>query len=173
MVGVESEAADDTLFEVSGLEEDAALEIMGDCELMEAALLLEETVPGELVIVGEAGAVESGVEDNIMLELLIAEEDVAAVDVLPDSELVGVDETLLEEEDIWEEEVETLRLLDPKIVGVALLGEIAAEEEDSGLGILLEDELQVDDAVLLDRLDSDMVVVAEVTYVVGFEVTED
>lgn len=173
MVGVESEAADDTLFEVSGLEEDAELEMpMGDCELVEAALLLEETVPGELVIVEEAGAVESGVEDNTMLELLIAEEDVAGIDVLSDSEPMGVDETLLEEV-IWEEEVETLRLLESKIVGVALLGEMVAEEEDPGLGILLEDELQVDDAVLLDGMDSEMVVVAEVTYVVGFEETED
>jgi hypothetical protein len=173
MVGMESEAADDTLFEVSGLEEDAELEMpMGDCELVEAALLLEETVPGELVIVEEAGAVESGVVDNTMLELLIAEEDVAAIDVLPENEPTGVDDTMLEGV-IWEEEVETLRLLDPKIVGVALLGEIVAEEEDSGLGILLEDELQVDAAVLLDDMDSDMVVVAEVTYVVGFEVTED
>jgi hypothetical protein len=153
------------------LEDDAALETpMRDCELVEAALLLEETVPGELVIIG---AVESGVVDNTMLELLIAEEDVAAIDVLPESEPMGVNETLLEEEDIWEKGVETLRLLESKIVGVALLGEMVADEEDSGLGILLEDELQVDDAVLPDRMDSDMVVVAEVTYVVGFEATED
>lgn len=46
MVGVETEAADDTLFDVSGLEEDAALEMpMEDCELVDAALLLEETIP--------------------------------------------------------------------------------------------------------------------------------
>jgi hypothetical protein len=174
MVGLESEAADDTLFEVSGFEEDAALEMpMEDCELVEAALLLEETIPGELVVVEEAGAVESRVVDNTMLGLLIAEEeDVAAIDVLPDSEPMGVDDSLLEEV-ILEEEVETLRLLESNIVGVALLGEKVAEEEDSGLGILLEDELQVDDAVLLDGMDSDMVVVAGVTYVVGFEVTED
>jgi hypothetical protein len=85
---------------------------------------------------------------------------------------MGVDDSLLEEV-ILEEEVETLRLLESNIVGVALLGEKVAEEEDSGLGILLEDELQVDDAVLLDGMDPDMVVVAKVTYVVGFEVTED
>jgi hypothetical protein len=85
---------------------------------------------------------------------------------------MGVDDSLLEEV-VLEEEVETLRLLESNIVGVALLGEKVAEEEDSGLGILLEDELQVDDAVLLDGMDSDMVVVAGVTYVVGFEVTED
>lgn len=39
--------------------------------------------------------------------------------------------------------------------------------------MLLDDELKVDDAVLLDGMDLDVMVVAEATYVVGFEVTED
>lgn len=121
MVGVETEAADDTLFDVSGLEEEAALEVpMGDCELVDAALLLEETIPEELVVVEEAGAVESEAVDDTMLELLIAEEEVAAIEVLPDDETTGVEDILLEEI-IWEEELATLRLLKPKVVDVALL----------------------------------------------------
>lgn len=50
---------------------------------------------------------------------------------------------------------------------------MVAEEDDSGLEIVLDDELNVDDSLLLDGMASDVVVVAEVTYVVGFEVTED
>ena len=173
MVGVETEAAEDTLFDVSGLEEDAALEMsMGDCELVDAALMLEEKIPEELVIVEEAGAVESDAEDDAMLELLITEEEVAAIEVLPDDETTGVEDILLEEI-IWEEELAALRLLKPKVVDVALLEEMVAEEEDSGLEILLDDDPKVDDAVLLDGMASDEVVAAEVTYVVGLGVTED
>lgn len=97
MVGAESEAADDTLFGVSSLEEDAALEMpMRDCELVDAALLLEETVPEEMVVVKEAGAVESGAVDDTTLELLIAEDEVTAIEVLPYDEFRRFDDTLLE-----------------------------------------------------------------------------
>jgi hypothetical protein len=166
MVGVESEVADDTL------EEDAALgDPIEDVALVYAAMLLEETVPEELVVVEEGGVVESEVVDDTMLRLLTSEE-VAAIDVLPDGEIMGVDATLLEEV-IWEEEVATLRLVESKTVGVALLEEIVAKEKDSGLGVLPDDELKVDDDIPLDGMDSDVVVVAEVTYVVGSGVTED
>lgn len=166
MVGVESEVADDTL------EEDAALgDPIEDVALVYAAMLLEETVPEELVVVEEGGVVESEVVDDTMLRLLTSEE-VAAIDVLPDGEIMGVDATLLEEV-IWEEEVATLRLVESKTVGVALLEEIVAKEKDSGLGVLPDDELKVDDDIPLDGMDSDVVVVAEVTYVVGSGVTKD
>ncbi|KAG9197339.1 hypothetical protein G6514_001862 [Epicoccum nigrum] len=134
-------------------------------------MLLEETVPEGLVVVEEAGAVESEVADDTMLKLLISEE-LAAIDVLPDGESMGVDDTLLEEV-IWEEDVATLRLVESKTVGVALLEEIVAKEEDSGLGVLPDDELRVDDDISLDGMDLDVVVAAEVTYVVGSGVTED
>lgn len=95
MAGEESAAADDTLFEVSTLEEDAALEMpMEDGELMDAALLLEGTVPGRLVVVEGSGAVESEAMDDTMLELLIAAEEIAAIDELSDGELEGVDDTV-------------------------------------------------------------------------------
>jgi hypothetical protein len=166
MVGVESEVADDML------EEDAALgDPIEDVALVYAAMLLEETVPEELVVVEEGGVVESEVVDDTMLRLLTSEE-VAAIDVLPDGEIMGVDATLLEEV-IWEEEVATLRLVESKTVGVALLEEIVAKEKDSGLGVLPDDELKVDDDIPLDGMDSDVVVVAEVTYVVGSGVTKD
>ena len=75
MVEAESKAADDTLFGVSSLEDDAEPEMpMGDCELVDAALLLEETVPETLVVVEEAVAAESGAVEDTRLELLIVEE---------------------------------------------------------------------------------------------------